>query len=121
MSLDPAQLAIKESEAFATTVHRRDLLRRKTIASFLWILSGVVLGVCLPVLLWKTTAVPSGYSLLAIVSVVCFSWATLGRLGWAGQSYKGQTVFEELDTGIFWVLYWFGTLLGTAALAGPTP
>ena len=46
-----------------------------------------------------------------------FSWATLGRLGWAGQSCKGDTVFEDLDELIFRGLYWLGALFGLLGVA----
>jgi hypothetical protein len=66
-------------------------------------------------------AVPSGrlnqQQWLAVVSVVAFAWATLGRLGWESQSMKGETIFEELDVFIFWALYWVGAICGVGAVA----
>jgi hypothetical protein len=53
---------------------------------------------------------------LAIGSVFCFATATLGRLGWGGQSYKGDTSAEHLDQRIFRVLYWIGMCWGTLAI-----
>ena len=34
-------------------------------------------------------------------SIFCFATATLGRLGWAGQSFKGDTSVEEMDQRLF--------------------
>lgn len=55
--------------------------------------------------------------LFVILSILSFSWATLGRLGWEGQSFKGDTVFEDLDELIFKSLYWLGTFFGVLAVA----
>ena len=118
-TLEPAQLAAREAETRASTIQRRDDLRFKTVHSFLWVLSGAALGMYFITLLLAPETDPPARSVLAIASMICFSWATLGRLGWAGQSFKGETIFEELDTGIFWALYWLGACLGTAALAIP--
>ncbi len=54
--------------------------------------------------------------MFAIASVGSFSWGTLGRLGWTERSYKGVTVFEELDAAIFWLLYWLGSFCGVASV-----
>jgi hypothetical protein len=51
---------------------------------------------------------------LAISSLFCFAWATLGRLGW--ETYKGTSSVERLDSWIFRVLYWVGLYLGTLSL-----
>jgi len=50
-----------------------------------------------------------------VSSVLCFAWATLGRLGWAGQTWKGDSSVEQLDIAIFHILYWLGMYLATAA------
>jgi len=47
----------------------------------------------------------------SIASVSLFAWATLGRLGWAGQSWQGDTVVERLDQVLFWASYWLGNVL----------
>lgn len=60
------------------------------------------------------TAVPT--PLLVVASLFLFASATLGRLGWAGQSIKGDTSVERLDQAIFQTLYWLAMLLGTAAV-----
>ncbi len=51
-----------------------------------------------------------------MLSIVSFSIATLGRLGWSGQSFKGDTVFEQLNNRVLWLLYGLGTALGVGAL-----
>ena len=68
----------------------------------------------MPSIALKDLAQQSTY---AAGSILAFAWATLGRLGWKDGSIKGETIFEELDHTIFWVLYWIGTFLGVAALA----
>jgi hypothetical protein len=98
----------------ATIALRLRLLRRNVFWSFAILASAVMLA-----LLSSWLAVspsPSGRALLGGASVFCFAWATLGRLGWSGQSYKGDTVVERLDVRIFKLLYWLGTFLGTLAL-----
>jgi len=53
---------------------------------------------------------------LAVGSLFCFAVATLGRLGWGGQSWGGNTSVERLDHRVFHVLYWIGMCWGTLAL-----
>jgi hypothetical protein len=60
---------------------------------------------------------PEGRTVSAIISIGAFSWATLARLGWAGQSIKGDTAIERVDESWFRLLYWVATLLGMASLA----
>lgn len=55
-------------------------------------------------------------TVFAVGSLFLFASATLGRLGWAGQSWKGDTSVERLDQRIFHALYWIGMLWGTLAL-----
>lgn len=113
-SLPPNQLAIKEAECQANTLWHQSDLRRKTFFSLAWVLSAMAVAVLvLPVTPIHALTRQQAF---AAVSVFCFSWATLGRLGWNERSYKGSTIFEELDTVIFWVLYWLGTLSGVAAV-----
>lgn len=99
------------------TIERASLLRRRLILSLVLILSAC----CVAFLVIATSSdIPISTFLtlpriLAVSSIASFAWATLGRLGWAGQSIKGDTVFEELDDLIFRSLYWAATLLGTLA------
>jgi len=55
-------------------------------------------------------------SVFAVGSLFLFASATLGRLGWVAQSWKGDTSVERLDHRIFHVLYWIGMLWGTLAV-----
>src|SRR4029077_4499295 len=55
-------------------------------------------------------------ALLGVASVFSFAWATLGRLGWTGQSYGGNSVIERLDDRIFKFLYSLAMFVGTLAL-----
>jgi hypothetical protein len=95
----------------ATLVGRLAILRTTLITSFASMASAVLVGLLvapqLDVALTRS---------LSILSVFCFAWATLGRLGWKGRSYSGDTSIEKLDRLILHVLYWFGMFLATLAL-----
>ena len=119
------QLASSESsrknrfrlELHEVTIERAILLRRRLILSLVWILSAccVAFLVIASISNIQISTFLTLSRVLALSSIVSFAWATLGRLGWAGQSFKGDTVFEQLDDVIFRSLYWVGTLLGTLA------
>lgn len=98
---------------------RLNLLRKKLSFSFIVIFSAIITGVlCASFLdkcVLKNMLVPN--RLFAILSILSFSWATLGRLGWEGQSFAGNTVFEDLDQLIFKSLYWLGAFFGVLAVA----
>ena len=112
----PAQeLDRRREECRASTIHRLTLLRRKTLASASFVLAASVIGVLFSSVVAARVTFSSP-NILAVTSIICFAWATLGRLGWEGQSYGGKTIFEELDRQIFWGLYGAGTLLGTMAI-----
>jgi len=100
------------------TSQRLNLLRRRLGFSFILIISAIMVGVfCISLRnnnILTNILVPN--YLFAVLSLVCFSWATLGRLGWEGQSWKGDTVFEDLDELIFKLLYWFGAFFGLLAI-----
>jgi hypothetical protein len=97
------------------TRERRKLLCQKMILSLGWILLSVALGLLISVFsLHRHFFYENKY--VGLLSVVCFSWATLARLGWQGQTFAGETVFEKLDENIFWVLYFFGTLFGVVSI-----
>jgi len=105
-----------QTRSLALTVERGRLLRRKILLSFAWIVGASLIpfvialaGGSFSLTQFRTQAG------LGVGSVVAFSVATLGRLGWAGQSYKGDTAFERLDNRILWVLYGLGAALGVAA------
>lgn len=59
--------------------------------------------------------VPTSGRVLGTLSLFCFAWATLGRLGW--ETYKGTSAVERLDRWLFRILYWFGMYFGTLSLS----
>jgi hypothetical protein len=117
-----AQLSAASSEnqerhrrEYAATLDKRlAVLRRNVFWSFIILASAVALSLLLSYLVPALSA--SWRAWLGASSVFSFAWATLARLGWPGQSYKGDTVVERLDERIFKFLYWLGTFLGILAL-----
>ena len=101
-----------------TTLHQLQLLRKKLLRSFIVILSAIIFGFLCITVLSKTTIkdMLSANRVFILLSMVSFSWATLGRLGWEGQTCAGDTVIEELDKFIFKSLYWLGTLFAVFAI-----
>jgi hypothetical protein len=93
---------------------RLRLLRGNLVRSFVLMVSAVVVAVALARVI--VAIGPAARAWLGGGSVFCFAWATLARIGWAGQSHRGDTVVERLDERIFKLLYWVATLLGTLAL-----
>ena len=97
-----------------STLERRRLLCQKLATSFLWILSACGVGMAVLLL---TPGISSGINkAFGILSLFSFSWATLGRLGWEGQTIDGGTVFEKLDSDILWFLYFIGTIFGVVSI-----
>lgn len=96
------------------TISRGGILRTKLIKSFGWIFSACFIAIFLIILSSKVDACGlfTVKNLLGLFSIFSFAWATLGRLGWAGQSWRGDTIIERLDDLIFWILYWTGTFFG---------
>src|SRR6267378_2813322 len=93
---------------------RLQLLRGRVVKSLLFIASAVFAA---GVVAWLPSSRPALLTaILPIASVSLFAWATLGRLGWAGQSWKGDTVVERLDQVLFWASYWLGTFCGVLAI-----
>lgn len=117
-SLPADGLAVKRLENRKHTLKRLHYLRRKTLISFAWTASAVFFAMVLFSIPQLSPPKLSQQHLFAIVSVGSFSWGTLGRLGWHHGSFSGATIYEELDTIIFWFLYWIGTMCGIAALFG---
>ncbi len=111
-ALPANELAITEIKNRELTKERQRNLRRKTFISLAWVLSAVIIAGYLFVPIQSITQ----QQMFATLSVISFSWGTLGRLGWIERSYKGATIFEELDVIIFWTLYWVGAFSGIAAL-----
>lgn len=100
--------------AESSALERMSLLRRALVRSFALMSTAVVGATALRFggSAWTAAEV----RLLTAISIFCFAWATLGRLGWAGQSWDGDSVVERLDSRIFMTLYWIGTFLGTLAV-----
>lgn len=115
-SLPREQLATQEAECRKNTNAYLRYLRSKTLVSLLVVLSAIALAVVAVVLPAIGSSGVTRQHVLAGASVSCFAWGTLGRLGWNERSHKGVTVFEELDSAIFWALYWFGTFFGVASV-----
>ncbi|CAH6933207.1 conserved membrane hypothetical protein [Vibrio crassostreae] len=60
--------------------------------------------------------IPTSQSVLALGSAFCFAVATLGRLGWTEQTWKGETFAERLDDWVFYIMYWVGMYLATVSI-----
>lgn len=99
------------------TIRRAEVLRRKLFNSFIWVFSACCLAILFIILSSKVQicGLLTLKNLFGLFSIISFAWATLGRLGWAGQSWSGDTVIERLDDLIFWTLYWTGTFFGVLA------
>jgi len=117
--LPPAtELERRRANCQADSARYQRHLQRKTFYSFVWVAAFAVAAALLVVLpVAGTAARLNSQQLYSASSVLAFAWGTLGRLGWAEGSNKGATVFEELDTYIFWMLYGVGTFCGVAAVA----
>lgn len=100
------------ANSHARVIQRLSILRGALLKSFASMASAVALAFVLHA---TGAVIPTPVSVLGISSVFCFAWATLGRLGWGGQSYKGDTAVERLDQHLFHLLYWLGMYFGTAA------
>lgn len=92
---------------------RLGLLRTRLIASFFSMGTAVAFAILNNRF---GIGVATSDSVLIPASVFIFAWATLGRLGWAGQSIRGNTTVERLDQIIFHILFWIGMYLGTVAV-----
>lgn len=101
-----------------TILRQLQLLRKKLLRSFIVILSAIIFGFLCITVLSKITIkdMLSTNHIFILLSMVSFSWATLGRLGWEGQTAAGDTVIEELDKFIFRFLYWLGALFAVFAI-----
>jgi hypothetical protein len=98
-------------------IGRATLLRRKLVSAFVLLVGAALVGLLVRSLIspavvsaWKTAVRD-----LSIVSLFLFAWATLGRMGWGGQSNVGNTVMERADDFILRALYALGTFFGVLA------
>lgn len=99
--------------AHAATLDRLFLLRRRILSSFALMASAMVVGLLFG-RFYSGPMLPR--TVFAGGSLLLFAWATLGRLGWAGQTIKGDTSVERLDQRVFQILYWIGMCWGTLAI-----
>lgn len=60
-------------------------------------------------------------ALLQLLSGALLLWATLSLLGWEIQSWKGRTLAERVNRGIFRCGYCLGTAILAASLTWPVP
>lgn len=115
-SLPEERLAERRAECHEHTVKRLQFFRRKTLLSLFWVLSALVAAIAFVLAQQMNPPSFSRQHWFGIASFGSFSWGTLGRLGWHQGSFSGATIYEELDTLMFWLLYWIGTLCGVVAL-----
>jgi hypothetical protein len=109
----PARQAESLIEIQATVSKRATLLRGVLVKSFLSMASATTLAYLVSV---SKVGLQASGSLLAVFSAFCFAWATLGRLGWSGQSNKGDTSIERVDQMLFHALYWLGMYFAASAV-----
>ena len=99
-------------ETIASVQKRARLLRQKLALSLFSMTSAVAAGI---VVWYVKVGIPTPSPVLAVVSASFFAWAPLGRLGWGGQSTKGDSGIEQLDQFLFHILYWLGMYFATVA------
>jgi hypothetical protein len=81
--------------------------------SFLFLLTAIIAAMLLALFAHPS---PTAKVWLGALSMFVFAWATLARLGRDATSFGGKTALERIDLRMLWILYWFGTVLGTLAL-----
>lgn len=96
----------------AATGVRLRLMRRRLLVSWGSMGSAVLSAYVARHQLLSGVPVPA----LGAASILVLSAATLGRIGWAGQSIGGETTVERGDQALFHLLYWMGTFCGAAAI-----
>lgn len=89
----------EELEDRGSFEERADTLRRNFWKSFL--LSIAVIGAVTLCLVLTGYAVIDNNYYLRILAITIALTASLGRGGWNIQSYKGKTVIERIDRGMF--------------------
>jgi|SRR5262252_206028 len=108
LAREPQQKQEQQRAQYEPVLRERvSLLRRGLAVSFVFLASAVLLA--LSMIAFGYRASGSGKIWLGGLSIFCFAWSTLARLGKPGTSFGGETVIERLDSRIFWVLYWLGT------------
>jgi predicted permease len=105
----------KEKKKYESEVRRRlGIFRRGIWGSFFALITAVVAAEVASAFIPQTSS--SARVFLGGSSIFVFAWATLARLSRSATSLGGATVLERIDERMLWILYWFGTLLGTLAL-----
>lgn len=98
------------------TKTRSSLLRKKLLSSLILSLTAIGLAIIIIKYISENEFSIKSLNIYAIISISSFSIATLGKIGWEGQSYGGNTVFEKLDKFLLWFLYFIGILFGTLSI-----
>jgi hypothetical protein len=112
---DPAHQEDHRKKARVAVSKRLQLLRGRVLKALFFIGSAVFIAIVFEQLLPPTRPTELA-PLFAIASLYLFAWATIGRLGWGGQSFGGDTVLERFDQVLFWASYWLGTFCGVLAI-----
>ena len=99
-------------DSLKSVKNRVSVLRRHIVISAVWLATAVYAAIETETM-FKVYA-DSPY--MGIWSALAFAVATLGRLGWASQSWSADTTVERLDRGIFWFLYWLGMFMAAWAV-----
>ena len=99
------------------TVQRMRLLRISVWGSLSFVLTAASIGFAVAVVLRSRIGqIETVRQVAGGASIVLFAAATLGRLGWKGQSLSGDTVPERLDRFFLWLFYWLATFSGVTAI-----
>ena len=95
LELEDSALERKIAETEQATRSRVRRLRQVHASAIALVLSAAAIPIGWRVV-WDS---PSSLvkSICALASVCVFAWATLARLGWAGQSIRGDTAPERID------------------------
>ena len=109
----------QKEDIIVNTISRGKLLRIKLLKSIFWMIAASLVGCFIAYIQLgfnlNTLSCFLKNNLLAFLSLFLFAFATLGRIGWEGQSWKGDTVYEQLDNRIFWLCYFLGMVFGILA------
>lgn len=112
---ESARLTVKNNIR-KNTINRAILLRKRVCFSLLIIGSACIFAFIIKAIFYNPFQSTKHLTkILGLISIFSFSVATLARLSWAGQLYKGDTVIEQLDDRIFKLLYWLVSFCGTLA------
>jgi len=102
------------------TLRRGRILRQKTGSSVLILIVAGFIAFAFAIVFGRITFETLGDTIRKIkypaFSIFFFALGTLGRIGWQGQSYKGNTIYERIDNFILWSTYFLGMLFGILSL-----